>query len=186
MQQKPKTWSRKPCCRRFTRPTGSGANQPFTPGTVGYLHLSFYPVPIGDAFGEVYFGQGKWVQRSKRTSHRESEAQPAHRTAAAVEDRILVTGANRVMLEYLGNPVEPPAAMESAYTKEGLTQAIRQAARKARVSVGRIEIDNSEYPYLIGVVCEEDDYNDCAQAGRAERVRLARETEPRPCLQHIC
>jgi RNA polymerase sigma-70 factor (ECF subfamily) len=125
----------------------------------GYLHLSFYPIPNGGDFGGVYFGQGKWVYRSNGTSHRESDAQPAHHTAAAVEDRILVTGANRVMLEYLGNPVEPPAAMESAYTKEGLTQAIRQAARMAGVSVGRIEIDNSEYPYLIGVVCEEDDYN---------------------------
>jgi hypothetical protein len=97
----------------------------------GYLHVSLYP----GAFG-VYFGQGNWVLRSKV---------PVHSVSLA--------GPNQALLEYLGNPVYPPANLDARYTKEGLVNAVQVAARKAGITVKRIVIDDSEYPFLVGVVC---------------------------------
>ena len=59
----------------------------------------------------------------------------------------------------MGDPVPPPADLDAAYTKEGLTKAVRTAARNAGITLKRIEIDDSEYPFLVGVICEEQDYS---------------------------
>jgi hypothetical protein len=97
----------------------------------GYLHVSFYP----GAFG-VYFGQENWVLRG---------SVPIHSLSLA--------GANQTLLEYLGNPVDPPANLDARYTKEGLVNAVQLAARNAGITVKRVVIDDSEYPFLVGVVC---------------------------------
>ena len=55
---------------------------------------------------------------------------------------------------YLGEAVAPPSNMDVAYTKEGLTDAIEQAARKAGVRLKRVEIESTEFPFLAGVICE--------------------------------
>jgi len=59
---------------------------------------------------------------------------------------------------YLGNAVETPANLDSAYTKEGLSSAVQVAAQKAGVSIKRIGIDDSEFPFLTAVVCEPGDW----------------------------
>ena len=105
----------------------------------GYLHVSFYPVS-GSSFGGVYFGQGNRVLRNW------SSASP---TAAS--------GPNRALIEYLGNPVEPPTNIDARYTKEGLTSAIQSAAQNAGITVKKVAIDDSEFPLLIGVVCSGSD-----------------------------
>jgi hypothetical protein len=69
-----------------------------------------------------------------------------------------VTGPNQVLLEYLGDPVPPPADMDPAYSKEGLIKAIQTAARNAGIAVKRVEIEDSEYPLLVGTVCKEGDF----------------------------
>ena len=97
----------------------------------GYLHVSFYP----GAFG-VYFGQGNWVLRSKVPVH-----------------SVSLSGPNQALLEYLGNPVDPPANLDARYTKDGLVNAVQLAARNAGITVKRVVIDDSEYPFLVGVVC---------------------------------
>jgi hypothetical protein len=61
------------------------------------------------------------------------------------------------LIDYLGKPVAPPTDMNPAYTKEGLTKAIQLAAQNAGISPKRIEIDDSEFPFLIGVVCKKGD-----------------------------
>lgn len=106
----------------------------------GYLHVSFYPVPSGESFGGVYFGQGDRVLRSWAS---------ASRSAAS--------GPNRALLEYLGSPVQPPANMDARYTKEGLTDAVQSAAQNAGITVKKLTIDDSEFPFLIGVVCAGSD-----------------------------
>lgn len=63
------------------------------------------------------------------------------------------TGPNQVLFDYLGDPVPPPAQMGAAYTKEGLTSALQSAAQTANISLTRIEVDDSEFPFLVGVVC---------------------------------
>lgn len=60
--------------------------------------------------------------------------------------------ANRAMLDFLGNPVPPPANMDFAYTKQGLIHAVRSAAQSAGVTLPKVVIDDSEYPFLVGMV----------------------------------
>ena len=63
------------------------------------------------------------------------------------------TGPNQVLFDYLADPVPPPAQMDAAYTKEGLTSALQSAAQAADISLTKIEFDDSEFPFLVGVVC---------------------------------
>jgi hypothetical protein len=42
--------------------------------------------------------------------------------------------------------------MDASYSKEGLTAAMQAAAQKAGVSLKKLEIDDSEFPCLVGVV----------------------------------
>jgi hypothetical protein len=62
--------------------------------------------------------------------------------------------ANKALSDFLGEPVAPPVGLNAIYTKEGLTAAMRQAANDASVSLKKLEIDDSEFPYLVGVVTE--------------------------------
>jgi hypothetical protein len=126
----------------------------------GYLHVSFYPVPGGSCFGGIYFGQGKWVLSHKGWSYLDSHprVQDYLATGKPADGLVSLTGPNQALLEYLGDPVEPPADMDAAYSKEGLVKATQTAAQKAGISVKRIEIDDSEFPFLVGVICKEGDY----------------------------
>jgi len=116
----------------------------------GYPHVSFYPVHSGGDFGGVYFGRGAWLW---------AEAAPGPRMGQGGDSPsvgLLFEGPNRAIFEYLGNPVEPPAQLDSAYTREGLTKALRLAAKRAGVSLAKIEIEDSEFPFLAGLVGEPD------------------------------
>jgi hypothetical protein len=68
------------------------------------------------------------------------------------------TGPNQALFEYLGDPVEPPTDMNPAYSKDGLNQAVQLAARNAGISLKRVEIDDSEFPFLVGIICKDGDY----------------------------
>jgi hypothetical protein len=131
-----------------------------TMGSEGYLHVSFYPVSTGSSFGGIYFGQGAWVLRNKTWSDLESrdETQPAGASGNANTAPLSVTEPNQALYEYLGNPVEPPANMNPAYGKAGLINAVQTAAGNAGVTVKRIEVDDSEFPCVVGVICGESDY----------------------------
>jgi hypothetical protein len=63
-------------------------------------------------------------------------------------------GPNQILFDYLGNPVSPPANMDAAFTKEGLTSAVQDAAQAANISLTKVVVDDSEFPFLVGVVCE--------------------------------
>ncbi len=128
----------------------------------GYPHVTFYPVGSGSGFGGVYFGQGDGVLRNKHFSYRDSEAQPTQSTVHAINNDTNATtsgraaDANRVLLEYLGEPVGAPADLPAAYTKDAMIQAIRTAAVEAGVTLTRIEIEDSEFPFLLGISHEGD------------------------------
>lgn len=127
----------------------------------GYLHVSFYPIPDGSSFGGVYFGQGKWVLKHKGWSiidTMNSKGRDSSRPSSAADAQMVLAGANWTIFKYLGEPVPVPADMDTAYSKAGLTEAVQTAARNAGVSVRRIEIDDSEFPFLIGLVCKEGDF----------------------------
>ena len=69
-----------------------------------------------------------------------------------------ISDSNQLMLNYLGNPVPAPAGLDAAFTKEGLIQATQLAAQKAGISLKNIQIDDSEFPFVVGVVCENGGY----------------------------
>lgn len=62
-------------------------------------------------------------------------------------------GPNKALYDYLGDPVAPPEKMDAAYTKEGLTHAMQAAAKAAGVTLVKLEIEDSEFPFLVGVIC---------------------------------
>ena len=83
---------------------------------------------------------------------------------SALESRQLPTPASvpdansnsNAFITYLGEAVPPPSNIDPAYTKEGLLNAIQQAAQLAGVSLKKAEIETSEFPFLAGVVCDND------------------------------
>lgn len=125
----------------------------------GYLHVSFYPVVSGGAFGGIYFGQDKWVLRHKGWSYLEQHSRSPEEIGSGGSGRELAGLApqNRALLKYLGEPVEQPENMAPAYSKAGLIKAIETAAQRAGVTVRRVEIEDSEFPFLVGLVCNEGD-----------------------------
>jgi hypothetical protein len=73
--------------------------------------------------------------------------------AGAVPD---ANSSSSALLTYLGEAVPPPLNIDPAYTKEGLLNALQQAAQLAAVSLTKLEIETSEFPFLVGVVCENE------------------------------
>lgn len=112
-----------------------------------YLHVSFYS---GEDFGGVYFGQGDRIYHGHMSlqSHNDSIT-----TGSSSGEPISLSGPNKALLEYLGNPVLPPANMDERYTAQGLTATVLLAARNANIEVKNIMIDDSEFPFLVGVIC---------------------------------
>jgi hypothetical protein len=60
--------------------------------------------------------------------------------------------------EYLGNPVDPPANLDPAYSPARLKDAVQAAAHEAGISLGKVVVDDSEFPFLIGVTCGAGDF----------------------------
>src|SRR5262249_43700819 len=65
---------------------------------------------------------------------------------------------NRALLEYIGEPVDPSLNTDSRYTKDSVLSAVQLAAQNAGVSLQRLEVEDSEYPCLVGVFCSPQDY----------------------------
>jgi hypothetical protein len=129
----------------------------------GYLHVSFYPALSGNGFGGVYFGQGEGVLKNKGWSYADAAATRSNQGALALgsdEKNTVSSGrvmdANRTLLEYLGEPIEAPTDLAPAYTKEAMVQAIQTAASEAGVTLKRVEVEDSEFPFLLGVAYEGD------------------------------
>ena len=117
----------------------------------GYPHVSFYPVHSGGGFGGIYFGHGDWLLGAKHSNH--SAVPIGSPDAASSNSQGALAEANRVLLEYLGNPVGPPADLDAAYSPARLKDAVRSAAAEAGISLGKVEVDDSEFPFFIGITC---------------------------------
>jgi len=120
----------------------------------GYLHVSFY---AGNSFGGIYFGQGNWVLHNGDYSQFAGQTRHNHPSTTS-GGKPTLAGPNRALLEYLGNPVEPLADMDARYTAQGLTDAVQRAASNAGIKVKKVTIEDSEFPFLVGVICEGSDF----------------------------
>jgi hypothetical protein len=62
------------------------------------------------------------------------------------------------LVQYLGTAIEAPANVDPAYTRQGLLDALQLAARNAGVSLKNVNVEDSEFPYLLGVVTAPGDW----------------------------
>ena len=108
-----------------------------------------YSVPQGRPFAGVYFGNQAEAAEEHKLDLDYYGASPAPDGA---QMPATASGANQALFAYLGNPVEPPAPMDARYTKEGMVGAIELAAKNAGIKVKKLEVDDSEYPFLVGVI----------------------------------
>jgi uncharacterized membrane protein (UPF0127 family) len=119
----------------------------------GYLHVSFYS---GEDFGGVYFGQGNRVYHGHMHLHSSSDVVTGSSSASS-ETPLVFSGPNKALFDYLGNPVMPPANMDERYTATALTGVVLLAAQNAGITVKSVAIDDSEFPFLVGVICAGSD-----------------------------
>jgi RNA polymerase sigma factor (sigma-70 family) len=93
-----------------------------------------------------------------------AEAEVAQLKSAFESRQGLGTGAATIapdassaaLINFLGEAVPPPPDMNPAYTKEGLLGAIHQAAQLANVPLKQVQIETSEFPFLVGLVCDSE------------------------------
>ncbi|HTV40297.1 MAG TPA: DUF192 domain-containing protein [Candidatus Sulfotelmatobacter sp.] len=119
----------------------------------GYLHVSFYD---GPDFGGVYFGQGDRVFHGEMRLNSDNDRMIGN----SRNESVSASGPNEALFNYLGNPVAAPANMDPRYTATGLTDAVLLAARNAGITVKNVAVDDSEFPFLVGVICGG---SDCAR-----------------------
>jgi hypothetical protein len=92
-----------------------------------------------------------------------AEAEAAQLRAEAKSRPVAVTSpapeqipTSNSLVSYLGEPIEAPLYLERAYTREGLQSALQSAALIAGVTLKKLEIDTSEFPFLVGVTSEQE------------------------------
>ncbi len=123
----------------------------------GYLHVSFYS---GEDFGGVYFGQGNRVYQGRmhlNSPHDRIGGSSTGTHDSAAEGALSLSGPNKALFEYLGNPVMPPSNMDERYTATALTGVILLAAQNAGITVKSVAVDDSEFPFIVGVICQGSD-----------------------------
>jgi hypothetical protein len=72
--------------------------------------------------------------------------------------RAFSSGPNQAVFSYLGNPVKPPVHLDARYTTAGLTNALLLAAQDAGITVKQVAVDDSEFPFLVAVLCGGSDF----------------------------
>ncbi|HEU5396726.1 MAG TPA: sigma-70 family RNA polymerase sigma factor [Verrucomicrobiae bacterium] len=95
--------------------------------------------------GQVGFLRSQLANANSHAAAQKSTGSP---------DPTVDNGLNQAMLDYLGSPVPMPSNINFAYTKEGLMSAFQNMAQALNLNLKRIEIDDSEFPYLVGVEVE--------------------------------
>jgi len=119
----------------------------------GLPHVTMYSDPDEIPFAGVYFG-------TQEEAAKESALNLGYHRVLA--NSSFGSGPhsdpNGVLMSYLGNPVPRPTDMDERYSAQGLTGAVLLAAHSANIQVKNIVIEDSEFPYLVGVICGGSDF----------------------------
>jgi hypothetical protein len=122
----------------------------------GWPHVSFYVK--GRVHGGVYFGEKGFdamVLRKKGWSDfgAAKERRPSGITISGLDLPDRARSANAAILAYLGEPVFAPANIDSRHTPEGIANGFGLVAKKAKLDVRKLAVDDTEFPYIVyGVV----------------------------------
>jgi hypothetical protein len=114
----------------------------------GWLHVSFYP-DNSKLDGGVYFGEKgreNTLMRNQEWFREFAIKSPDKQNDIEVG---VANEANRALLAYLGNPVPPPADMDSRYNKENLLKAFTTICQKADLVITKLAVDDSEFPFIV-------------------------------------
>jgi len=142
---------------------GKGSFKLIDPNLVpGWNHVSMYSIPGGSPFAGVYFGNEEEAAAESKMDlgYYRAPTTPTSSTANEIDQHGgagSLSAPNRILLEYLGDPVEPPLNMDVRYTTGGLSNAVQVAARNAGITVKNMGIEDSEFPFIIGVICQGSD-----------------------------
>ena len=60
-----------------------------------------------------------------------------------------LSGPNQALLEYLGNPVKPPADMDPLYNKQNLLKAFTALCQKTGLVINTLAVDDMEFPFIV-------------------------------------
>jgi hypothetical protein len=60
-----------------------------------------------------------------------------------------MSGPNQALLEYLGNPVKPPANMDPLYNKQNLLKAFTALCQKTGLVINTLAVDDLEFPFIV-------------------------------------
>src|SRR5206468_559138 len=103
--------------------------------------------------------QGNWVLRNKNFSYLNSSVSSEK---AAASNQVSSSAPHQSLCDYLGEPVQVPDNLDSAYTPQALANTARTAAQLAGISIN-VEVDDSEFPCLLGITCQESDFSKLTQ-----------------------
>jgi uncharacterized membrane protein (UPF0127 family) len=121
----------------------------------GLPHVTMYSDPDEIPFAGVYFGTQEEAAKESALNLGYHRSQTLANSSAGSGPH---SDPNEVLMEYLGNPVSRPPDMDERYSAQGLTGAILLAAHSANIQVKNVVIDDSEFPYLVGVICGGSDF----------------------------
>ncbi len=126
----------------------------------GWLHVSFYP-HNSSSHGGVYFGEKgreNTIMRNQDWFSNISRKSTGQQQGETGQWHQALTDYNHALLSFLGSPVVPPTDMDAKYTRQGLSNAVEQAARNAGIALKKLEIDDGEFPFLVGTICAGSDF----------------------------
>ena len=120
----------------------------------GWMHITFYVK--GHPYGGIYFGEKGFensVLRNKGwTDFPAAAAVEAHGTPSGARGDDLggaSARSNRLIMDYLGDPVRPPAHLSETYSPANLLAVFTAVSKKRGVEIKKLKVDDSEFPFLI-------------------------------------
>ena len=129
----------------------------------GWMHITFYVK--GHPYGGIYFGEKGFdnsVLRNKGwTDFPAAAAVEAHGTPSGArgDDRGGASArSNRLIMDYLGDPVRPPAHLSNLLPGKSSGRLYRRATRARSQEIKKLKVDDSEFPFLLyGVLAGKPD-----------------------------
>lgn len=118
----------------------------------GWLHVSFYF--NGSSHGGVYFGEKgreNTIMRKQGWFDNLSAKSGGEKNGSGIDP---ANKSNRALMAYLGNPVPPPANMDSRYNQENLHKAFTALSQKAGLVIMKLAVDDSEFPFVVYGILE--------------------------------
>jgi hypothetical protein len=129
----------------------------------GWMHITFYVG--GHSHGGIYFGEKGFensVLRKKGWSDFPAvSTEEAHGTPPGAGGNDQAAGSarsNRLIMDYLGDPVRPPSTLSETYSPANLLAVFTAVSKKRGVEIKKLEVDDSEFPFLVyGVLAGKPD-----------------------------